>query len=79
MLRPITYESVAMFTIVMTDQRGLSDDSGASSTRSISIKEFQTLTQRAVAQEQQLEQILAILKASVTAASVPSTARVTVA
>ncbi|KAK9130783.1 hypothetical protein Sjap_011270 [Stephania japonica] len=62
----------------MADQRGPSNDSGTSSTRAVSIEEFQTLTQRVAAQERQLEEIMAILKASVVVASVPSTARVTV-
>ncbi|KAK9144377.1 hypothetical protein Sjap_004280 [Stephania japonica] len=62
----------------MTDQRGLNDDNRKSSPRAVSIEEFQTLTQRVAAQERQLEEILAILRASVTAASVTSTARVTV-
>ncbi|KAK9123652.1 hypothetical protein Sjap_013254 [Stephania japonica] len=62
----------------MVDQRDPSDDSGTSSTRAVSIEEFQTLTQRVAAQERQLEEILPILRASIVVASVPSTARVTV-
>ncbi|KAK9122473.1 hypothetical protein Sjap_012075 [Stephania japonica] len=62
----------------MVDQRGLSDDSGMSSTRDVNIEEFQTLTQRVATQKRQLEVILAILRPSVVTASVPSTARVTV-
>ncbi|KAK9090896.1 hypothetical protein Sjap_024073 [Stephania japonica] len=62
----------------MADQRGPSDDNGTSSTRAVSIEEFQTLTQRVAAQERQLEEILAILRASVAVASIPSTGRVTV-
>ncbi|KAK9109992.1 hypothetical protein Sjap_018052 [Stephania japonica] len=63
---------------VMADQRGPSDDNETSSTQAVSIEEFQTLTQRVVTQERQLEEILAILRASIAVASVPSIARVTV-
>ncbi|KAK9102659.1 hypothetical protein Sjap_019913 [Stephania japonica] len=35
----------------MADQKGPSDDSGTSSTRAVSIDEFQTLTQRVASQE----------------------------
>ncbi|KAK9103217.1 hypothetical protein Sjap_020471 [Stephania japonica] len=66
------------YRIEITDQRGLNDDSGTSSPRAVSIEEFRTLTQRVAAQERQLEEILVILRASVVAASVPSTARITV-
>ncbi|KAK9137705.1 hypothetical protein Sjap_008299 [Stephania japonica] len=64
--------------IVMVNQQGPSDDSGTSSTQAVSIEEFQTLAHRVAAQERQLVEILAILRASVVVASVPSTARVTV-
>ncbi|KAK9137699.1 hypothetical protein Sjap_008293 [Stephania japonica] len=66
------------YQIVMVNQQGPSDNSGTSSTRAVSIEEFQTLAHRVAAQERQLEEILAILRASVVVASVPSTARVTV-
>ncbi|KAK9155170.1 hypothetical protein Sjap_002650 [Stephania japonica] len=66
------------YQIVMAYQRGPSDNSRTSSTRAVSIEEFQSLTQRVVAQERQLEKILAILRTLVAIASVPSTARVTV-
>ncbi|KAK9137634.1 hypothetical protein Sjap_008228 [Stephania japonica] len=62
----------------MADQRGPSDDSGRSSTRAVSIEEFQALMQRVAAHERQLEEILVILRASVVVASVPSMARVTI-
>ncbi|KAK9145074.1 hypothetical protein Sjap_004977 [Stephania japonica] len=66
------------YQIVMAYQRGPSDDSGTSNTRTVSIEEFQTLTQRVAAQERQLDEILAILRASVVVALVPFTAIVTV-
>ncbi|KAK9091346.1 hypothetical protein Sjap_024523 [Stephania japonica] len=62
----------------MADQRGLSDENGTSSPRAVSIEKFRTLTQRVVDQERQLEEILAILRASIAAASLPSTDRVAV-
>ncbi|KAK9123127.1 hypothetical protein Sjap_012729 [Stephania japonica] len=37
--------------MAMADQKGPSDDSGTSSTRAVSIDEFQTLTQRVASQE----------------------------
>ncbi|KAK9137604.1 hypothetical protein Sjap_008198 [Stephania japonica] len=40
------------YEIAMADQKGPSDDSGASSTRAVSIEAFQTLTQRVTAQKQ---------------------------
>ncbi|KAK9123267.1 hypothetical protein Sjap_012869 [Stephania japonica] len=39
------------YEIAMADQKGPSDDSGTSSTRAVSIDEFQTLTQRVASQE----------------------------
>ncbi|KAK9116867.1 hypothetical protein Sjap_015814 [Stephania japonica] len=71
-------DSTTGLRIEMTDQRGLNDDNGTSSPRAVSIEEFRTLTQRVAAQERQLEEILTILRASVAATSVPSTARITV-
>ncbi|KAK9116419.1 hypothetical protein Sjap_015366 [Stephania japonica] len=64
--------------IAIADQRGPNDDSETSSTQTVSIEEFQTLTQRVAAQERQLEEILAILRASIVVALLPSTARVTI-
>ncbi|KAK9102805.1 hypothetical protein Sjap_020059 [Stephania japonica] len=60
----------------MVDQWGPSDDSSTSSTRAVIIEEFQTLTQRVATQERQLKEILAILRASIVVASVPSKDRV---
>ncbi|KAK9144755.1 hypothetical protein Sjap_004658 [Stephania japonica] len=71
-------DSTTGLRIEMTDQRGLNDDNVTSSPRAVSIEEFWTLTQRVAAQERQLEEILMILRASVAATSVPSTARITV-
>ncbi|KAK9137729.1 hypothetical protein Sjap_008323 [Stephania japonica] len=66
------------YQIEITDQQGRSDDSRTSSTRAVSIEEFQTLMQRVAVHKRQLEEILVILRASVVVASVPSTVRVTV-